>query len=134
MWACASLHIRGASYASIALQLSLASGPALTDLKMLVVDYQILLNTIDGQTRRQNGLNKDDVYAILLWCLHQDILLIPLPYSWTSTYLRHCVHIFLDEILDILASPAYIASANPNLRLVATTNVRQLRARLTSPN
>ena len=120
--------------ASIALQLSLASGPALTDLKMLVVDYQILLNTIDGQTRRQNGLNKDDVYAILLWCLHQDILLIPLPYSWTSTYLRHCVHIFLDEILDILASPAYIASANPNLRLVATNDVRQLRARLTSPN
>ena len=126
--------MRVASYASIALQLSLASGPALTDLKMLVVVYQILLNTIDGQTRRQNGLNKDDVYAILLWCLHQDILLIPLPYSWTSTYLRHCVHIFLDEILDILASPAYIASANPNLRLVATTNVRQLRARLTSPN
>ena len=126
--------MRVASYASIALQLSLASGPALTDLKMLVVDYQILLNTIDGQTRRQNGLNKDDVYAILLWCLHQDILLIPLPYSWTSTYLRHCVHMFLDEILDILASPAYIASANPNLRLVATTNVRQLRARLTSPN
>ena len=126
--------MRGASYASIALQLSLASGPALTDLKMLVVDYQILLNTVDGQTRRQNGLNKDDVYAILLWCLHQDILLIPLPYSWTSTYLRHCVHMFLDEILDILASPAYIASANPNLRLVATTNVRQLRARLTSPN
>ena len=126
--------MRGASYASIALQLSLASGPALTDLTMLVVDYQILLNTIDGQTRRQNGLNKDDVYAILLWCLHQDILLIPLPYSWTSTYLRHCVHMFLDEILDILASPAYIASANPNLRLVATTNVRQLRARLTSPN
>ena len=126
--------MRSASYASIALQLSLASGPALTDLTMLVVDYQILLNTIDGQTRRQNGLNKDDVYAILLWCLHQDILLIPLPYSWTSTYLRHCVHMFLDEILDILASPAYIASANPNLRLVATTNVRQLRARLTSPN
>ena len=126
--------MRVASYASIALQLSLASGPALTDLKMLVVVYQILLNTIDGQTRRQNGLNKDDVYAILLWCLHQDILLIPLPYSWTSTYLRHCVHIFLDEILDILASPAYIASANPNLRLVATTDVRQLRARLTSPN
>ena len=126
--------MRVASYASIALQLSLASGPALTDLKMLVVDYQILLNTIDGQTRRQNGLNKDDVHAILMWCLHQDILLIPLPYSWTSTYLRHCVHIFLDEILDILASPAYIASANPNLRLVATTNVRQLRARLTSPN
>ena len=126
--------MRMASCASIALQLSLASGPALTDLKMLVVDYQILLNTIDGQTRRQNGLNKDDVYAILLWCLHQDILLIPLPYSWTSTYLRHCVHMFLDEILDILASPAYIASANPNLRLVATTNVRQLRARLTSPN
>ena len=126
--------MRGTSYASIALQLSLASGPALTDLKMLVVDYQILLNTIDGQTRRQNGLNKDDVYAILLWCLHQDILLIPLPYSWTSTYLRHCVHMFLDEILDILASPAYIASANPNLRLVATTDVRQLRARLTSPN
>ena len=123
-----------ASCASIALQLSLASGPALTDLKMLVVDYQILLNTIDGQTRRQNGLNKDDVHAILMWCLHQDILLIPLPYSWTSTYLRHCVHIFLDEILDILASPAYIASANPNLRLVATTDVRQLRARLTSPN
>ena len=101
---------------------------------MLVVDYQILLNTIDGQTRRQNGLNKDDVHAILMWCLHQDILLIPLPYSWTSTYLRHCVHMFLDEILDILASPAYIASANPNLRLVATTDVRQLRARLTSPN
>ena len=126
--------MRVASYASIALQLSLASGPALTDLKMLVVDYQILLNTIDGQTRRQNGLNKDDVHAILMWCLHQDILLIPLPYSWTSTYLRHCVHMFLDEILDILASPAYIASANPNLRLVATTNVRQLRARLTSPN
>ena len=126
--------MRVASYASIALQLSLASGPALTDLKMLVVDYQILLNTIDGQTRRQNGLNKDDVYAILLWCLHQDILLIPLPYSWTSTYLRHCVHMFLDEILDTLASPAYIASANPNLRLVATTGVRQLRARLTSPN
>ena len=126
--------MRMACCASIALQLSLASGPALTDLKMLVVDYQILLNTIDGQTRRQNGLNKDDVYAILLWCLHQDILLIPLPYSWTSTYLRHCVHMFLDEILDILASPAYIASANPNLRLVATTNVRQLRARLTSPN
>ena len=126
--------MRVASYASIALQLSLASGPALTDLKMLVVDYQILLNTVDGQTRRQNGLNKDDVHAILMWCLHQDILLIPLPYSWTSTYLRHCVHIFLDEILDILASPAYIASANPNLRLVATTNVRQLRARLTSPN
>ena len=126
--------MRVASYASIALQLSLASGPALTDLKMLVVVYQILLNTIDGQTRRQNGLNKDDVYAILLWCLHQDILLIPLPYSWTSTYLRHCVHMFLDEILDILASPAYIASANPNLRLVATTDVRQLRARLTSPN
>ena len=126
--------MRMASCASIALQLSLASGPALTDLTMLVVDYQILLNTIDGQTRRQNGLNKDDVYAILLWCLHQDILLIPLPYSWTSTYLRHCVHMFLDEILDILASPAYIASANPNLRLVATTNVRQLRARLTSPN
>ena len=134
MRACASLHMRMASCASIALQLSLASGPALTDLKMLVVDYQILLNTIDGQTRRQNGLNKDDVYAILMWCLHQDILLIPLPYSWTSTYLRHCVHIFLDEILDILASPAYIASANPNLRLVATTNVRKLRARLTSPN
>ena len=126
--------MRMAGCASIALQLSLASGPALTDLKMLVVDYQILLNTVDGQTRRQNGLNKDDVYAILLWCLHQDILLIPLPYSWTSTYLRHCVHMFLDEILDILASPAYIASANPNLRLVATTNVRQLRARLTSPN
>ena len=119
MRACASLHMRMASCASIALQLSLASGPALTDLKMLVVDYQILLNTIDGQTRRQNGLNKDDVYAILLWCLHQDILLIPLPYSWTSTYLRHCVHLFLDEILDILASPAYIASANPNLCLVA---------------
>ena len=126
--------MRVASYASIALQLSLASGPALTDLKMLVVDYQILLNTVDGQTRRQNGLNKDDVHAILMWCLHRDILLIPLPYSWTSTYLRHCVHMFLDEILDILASPAYIASANPNLRLVATTNVRQLRARLTSPN
>ena len=126
--------MRGASYASIALQLSLASGPALTDLKMLVVDYQILLNTVDGQTRRQNGLNKDDVYAILMWCHHQNIIGIPLPYSWASTYLHHCLHLFLDEILGTLAPPAYIASANPNLRLVATTSARQLRARLTSPN